>query len=471
MNKITNSFTMFLKWLSPGMLIKRWLFLSWLGLMIFSFGFLLLINNRLPIMIELGIVDFFHRHFQLTLPTKIVDWSFVLIGFVIMIYAQQKWFTSIYKVIVPIEDKRLVEVIYEKRKLETGYKIVAVGGGTGLSTLLRGIKRYTANITAVVTVSDDGGSSGRLRTELGILPPGDIRNCLVALARDESTLSSLFQYRFDSGLGLEGHSFGNLFLAALNDIAGNDFQKAVKMSSDILSIQGKVFPATLRKTVLCAQMQSGKIIEGESHIPESGEKIEKIFLKPRNSPPLPEVIEAIAEADVILLGPGSLYTSILPNLQVPGIAEAIKKSPALKIYICNVMTQPGETTNYTASQHLKALYENSLPGLVDAILINRKRPRRLLAKYRAKGAKAVKPDYRNLERMNVKIVSADLLNEKELVRHDFNKLSKAIMKTISEEKQGGERGESWKKLLTKLENQTDTAVGAPEKTTDTAGAE
>lgn len=429
--------------------IKRWLFLSWFGLMVFAFGFLLLTNIRTPLNIELAIVDFFRNTLKINVSSKTVDIFFLIMGLLIMLYAGNRWFQSIYTVLVPVESKKLVEMIYEKRKLDVGCKLVAIGGGTGLSTLLRGIKKYTSNITAMVTVSDDGGSSGRLRNELGILPPGDIRNCLVALAKDESTLSSLFQYRFDTGTGLEGHSFGNLFLAALNNIAEDDFQQAIKLSGDILSIQGKVFPATLQKTTLCAEMKSGEIICGESIIPEKNGEIKKIFLKPENCTPLPEVIMAIKEADAIILGPGSLYTSVLPNLQVPGIVEAIKESEALKIYVCNVMTQAGETTNFTASQHLKALYDNSTEKLVDIIIINDEMPVTLVEKYKAEGALAVKPDFEVLEKMAVRIVSAPLINENEQVRHDFNKLAGTIIKTISDNMHA--KTGMWDNLVGKLE--------------------
>lgn len=400
--------------------------------MIFGFGFLLLTNIRIPLNIELAIVDFFSTKLKMNIPSRAVDIFFVITGLSIIIYAQNKWFRSIYTVLVPVESKKLVEVIYEKRKLDVGHKLLVIGGGTGLSTLLRGLKHYTSNITAMVTVSDDGGSSGRLRNEFGILPPGDIRNCLSALAKDESTLSSLFQYRFETGYGLEGHSFGNLFLTALNNIAGDDFQKAIKLSSDILSIQGKVFPATLQKTTLCAEMESGEIICGESIIPEKNGEISRIFLKPENATPLPEVISAIKEADAIILGPGSLYTSVLPNLQVPGIVEAIKESDALKLYVCNVMTQLGETTNFKASQHLKALYKNSADKLVDAVIINDEMPVTLVEKYKAEGALAVDPDIEELKKMDVEIITAQLLSESEQVRHDSTKLASAIIKSIAD---------------------------------------
>jgi uncharacterized cofD-like protein len=449
-----NFFIRLLKWLSPGMKIKRWLFLSWLGLCFFSLGLILLANLRTPIDIELGIVQLFHEKLGIRISSTIVDIFFLLLGLFLMYYGIRRWFKSIYNAIVPYEEKKLVEVLYEQRQLETGYRIVVIGGGTGLSTLLRGLKHYTTNITAVVTVSDDGGSSGRLRQELGILPPGDIRSCLVALSRDESTLSSLFQYRFSLGSGLEGHSFGNLFLAALNNIAG-DFEKAVKLSSRILSIRGRVFPATLQTSVLCAEMEDGRIIEGESNIPMAKGKVARLFFRPEENKPLPEVLQALKEAEAIILGPGSLYTSVLPNMLVEGMVQAIAESKALKMYVCNVMTQPGETDDFTASDHIKALFRHSRDRLVDYVFINDQMPTLLIDKYEAQGAFPVKPDIDEIKKLGVGIFSIPLINETNLVRHDSKKLAEEIIRFITEHKARSyiryKPGESWKRLLGFLE--------------------
>src|SRR3989441_7946039 len=252
-------------------------------------------------------------------------------------------------------------------------RIVAMGGGTGLSALLQGLKKYAqpsapaVDITAVVTVSDDGGSSGRLRREFEVLPPGDIRNCMVALSEDEALLSRLFQYRFQSGRGLKGHSFGNLFLTALTRVTG-DFHEAVKVSSEVLRIAGSIYPATATNIVLEAVLQDGRHVTGETAITKSQSGISRIHLLPEKCLPLPETLKAIAEADLITLGPGSLFTSVIPNLLVEGIPDAIRRSPAVKAYFVNLMWQPGETMNYRASDHLRAIYSHSGEGLIDYVV-------------------------------------------------------------------------------------------------------
>src|SRR5260370_9296190 len=260
-----------------------------------------------------------------------------------------------------------------------GARVVAIGGGTGLSMLLRGLKHFVArrrqeserhpigDLAAIVTVSDDGGSSGRLRREYSILPPGDIRNCMVALSQDEALLGRLFQYRFQSGKGLRGHSFGNLFLTALSHVTG-DFAEAVKASGEVLAIRGRIFPATLENVTLEAVMTDGKIIARETRIPKSGKKIRRLRLQPRHVRPLPEVLQAIAQANLILIGPGSLYTSILPNLLVSGIAEAIESSPATRVYVANLMTQPVETDGFSLSHHVRVIFEHTRRKLLDWVV-------------------------------------------------------------------------------------------------------
>ena len=302
-------------------------------------------------------------------------------------------------------------------------RIVAIGGGTGLSTLLRGLKRYAREpreleITAVVTVMDDGGSSGRLRREFDVLPPGDIRNCMVALSEDEALLSRLFQYRFAAGRGLKGHSFGNLFLTALTHLTG-DFALAVKVSSEILTSAGRIYPSTAANVVLEAELENGKRVEGETRISKSRARIRAIRLRPRVCKPLPEVLDAIAQADLITLGPGSLFTSVIPNLLVQGIPQAIRRSAALKAYFVNLMWQPGETIGFRASDHVAAIERQAGMQLLDFAIVNTRKitpPQR--RKYAVEKSQPVENDNERLEQMGVQVVGADLLAQGEIVRHD-----------------------------------------------------
>jgi uncharacterized cofD-like protein len=319
---------------------------------------------------------------------------------------------------------------YRRQSLKRGPRIVAIGGGTGLPVLLRGLKQYTENLTAIVTVADDGGSSGRLRGEFGILPPGDIRNCLVALAETETLMDQLFHYRFDQGEGLAGHNLGNLLLAALADIAG-DFQTAILEASKVLKVRGQVLPSTLRQVVLHAELQDGTVISGESRIPQAGAPIRRVFLTPGECAPVPEALEAIAAADLVLLGPGSLYTSVLPILLVGEIATALRRTSAVICYLCNIMTQPGETSGFKASDHLRAIYEHAGQGWIDYVLVNTRRitPAKQ-ERYAQQGAVPVAVDNQALYRMGVRLIRADLLEEGELVRHDPQKSARAIMNLL-----------------------------------------
>ena len=294
-------------------------------------------------------------------------------------------------------------------------RIVSIGGGNGLSTLLRGLKSYAKagegvlDITAVVTVTDDGGSSGRLRRDFDVLPPGDIRNCMVALSEDETLMSRLFQFRFSGGRGLKGHSFGNLFLTAMTHLTG-DFNQAVRFSAEVLAVLGNIYPSTAANVAIEATLANGKKVAGESRISRSRSRIEKIEIHPRRPKPLPETLEAIANADLITLGPGSLFTSVIPNLLVDGIPKAIAKSPALKAYFLNLMSQPGETTNFRASDHVEAIHRHAKLPILDVCVINSHPIRgRVLDRYQAQAARPVENDIENLERMGVKIIAADLL--------------------------------------------------------------
>jgi uncharacterized cofD-like protein len=340
---------------------------------------------------------------------------------------------------------------------ESGLKIVSVGGGTGLSTLLSGLKAYVGKesasragahsswvetLTAVVTVTDDGGSSGRLREEFQILPPGDIRNCIVALAEDESLLTRLFQYRFESEGDLSGHSFGNLFLAALAGITG-DFLEAIKVSSEVLAIKGRIFPSTVQDVALVAELEDGRVVRGETNIVQSRSRIKRLRLSNDICTPLPETLEAIKHADIITIGPGSLYTSLIPNLLVDGIVDSMRDSAALKLYICNIMTQPGETDDFDVEDHLRVLFEYSPNLALDYALVNTASiSQDLCEKYFAEGAAQVEFDqiggtlegefHKTIVQTSegthcLRLICRDVLHEDGLVRHDPDKLARLLL--------------------------------------------
>ncbi len=423
-----------LKWFYPGLKFKRWLFLIVLGTIFLLFGISILISFRalsgIEVIVLAKLAEFFGPRAELI--HSLIGLSVLLLG-VFCIYLGVKQISiSVYNALSPKHDKKLVDLLYKKRYLNKGPKIVVVGGGTGLSTMLRGLKEYTSNITAIVTVADDGGSSGVLRNELGILPPGDIRNCLVALADRETLLEELFQYRFQDGEGLSGHSFGNLFIATMTEVLG-DFEKAVKESSKVLAIRGQVLPSSLQDIRLKAKLENGETVLGESKIAQSQGKIKKVTIEPEDSKPLPEALAAIEKADAIVLGPGSLYTSILPNLLLKDLTKAIKKSSALKTYVCNVMTQPGETDGYTASDHLRVIDEHIGAEMIDAMLVNNQEiDAKLLKKYREEGAIPVEID-KGLDNFDVAIIKDSLINQSNLVRHDSKKLAEVIMELVLEE--------------------------------------
>lgn len=327
-------------------------------------------------------------------------------------------------------------------------RVVSVGGGTGLGALLHGLKRYApprpgsertpppgqpnVDITAVVTVTDDGGSSGRLRREFSVLPPGDIRNCMVALSEDEALLSRLFQYRFTRGRGLKGHSFGNLFLTALTHVTG-DFPQAVRFSSDVLAIAGRIFPSTAENVTLEAVLADGSRVQGETRISRSRSRIRRVRLRPPRAGPLPETLQAIAEADLVTLGPGSLFTSIIPNLLVEGIPDALRRSPAVKAYFVNLMWQPGETMHFTAADHVEALYRHAGEGWLDYVIVNtRPVSEPLRARYARRRAQPVEVDRDRLERLGVKVIARDLLQEGDKVRHDPEAAARLALELAAE---------------------------------------
>ena len=421
-----------LKWLYPGMKFKRWLALFSAGVMLVSLGLALVFNYKYLDMIE----ETIFRAVYLWKGTY--DYAFttfigilvVALGAVLMLIATRYTIRSVIMVLLPDNSERLVDIIYEKRRLGKGPNVTVVGGGHGLSVLLRGIKSATSNVTAVVTVADDGGSSGRLREEFGIIPPGDLRNCLVALADTEPLMEKLFQYRFKGQSELAGHSFGNLFIAAMSEVTG-DMEQALRESSKVLAVKGQVLPASKDHVRLDAVMEDGTVVQGESHIPEVHKRIHRVRLFPEEVQPVQSALEALLHADAIILGPGSLYTSIMPNLLVDEVAETIRKSKAIKIYICNVMTQPGETDGYTASMHAKAIIDHGGKGIIDYMLVN-DAPISVEMQdfYAAKGAYPVEVDEEAINALGVGFVKADIINENEVIRHDPDKLSRAVMNMV-----------------------------------------
>lgn len=408
-----------LMWLYPGMLVKRWIFLTIFGILMISMGFVIVISERNP-------------------DNRAMAGIIIILGIMCVIFAVKRILRSFMTALAPEQARELVQKVYARRILEKGPKIVVLGGGTGLSTLLTGLKQKTSNITAIVTVSDDGGSSGRLREELDVLPPGDIRNCLVALADSEDLLGALFQFRFKDGAELRGHNFGNLFITALSKITG-DFARAIRESSKVLAIRGRVFPATLEKVRLVAKRADGRETAGESRIrQERGSPIDRMFIMPGGCKATRESLEAIEHADVVILGPGSLYTSVMPHLLIEGMQKAIVKSKAPTIYICNVMTEAGETDDYSASDHVRAIVKHTRPGIVDYCVANTARiPRKLYEKYKLEQKFPVKLDVNDerwLRQEKIELVKAHIASMKEFVRHDSLRLSEVIMNILNEHK-------------------------------------
>jgi uncharacterized cofD-like protein len=347
-----------------------------------------------------------------------------------------------------MEPKTAALLSVEKTVRERGLRVVAIGGGTGLSTLLKGLKRFVLSpaeilaaqadspvirdLCAVVTVSDDGGSSGRLRKELNMLPPGDIRNCIVALSEDEALLSRLFRHRFDKGSGLEGHSFGNLFLAALTSLT-SDFSEAVRLSSEILLTRGHIYPATTSNIELEALMEDGSRVRGETRITASKERIRELFLVPPDVGPMPQTLEAIANADVITIGPGSLFTSLIPNLLVRGISDAIVASAAIKVYICNLMTQANESLGLTAADHIRALNRHAQKQIFDYALLNRTPVSdQLRSKYQSEGACQIVSDLDEIEALGVIPVLGDYLEEAGVARHNTARVARDLLELIAQ---------------------------------------
>jgi len=399
------------RWLYPGMKVKRWILLSCFGIFLIIFGS----------------AQFFSSPFIL----KVIDVAIGLFGIIFLFLGIKRIISSFVTILLPEKEELLLDIVYQKRYLERGPKIVAIGGGHGLSAVLHGLKNYTNNIYAIVTVADSGGSTGRLREQFDIPAPGDIRNCLVALADAEPLMQQLFQFRFEKDSEFSGHSFGNLFITAMTQITG-DFEKAIKESSKVLAIRGQVLPSTLKNVSLIAEYQDGSVVEGEARIPKKKVPIKRVYLKPEDSSATPEAIKAIKEADIIIIGPGSLYTSIIPNLLVKEITRVIVKTNVPRVYVCNVMTQHGETDGYTALNHLQAILNHSHPYIIDCCILNTSTPpKEVLAKYEEEDSFPVFPDSERIKNLGIKIIEDDIISTTDYVRHNPKRLAEIIINLIS----------------------------------------
>ncbi len=399
-----------LKWFYPGIGLKRWIGLSAFGILLLIFGTSHLRSDEF-----LGI--------------QILDSIILFSGIIILILGIKRMMRSFIAAFMPASKAtEIFDIIYQNKQLSRGPKIVVIGGGTGLAVLLSGLKQFTTNLAAIVTVADDGGSSGRIRKEFGMLPPGDIRNCLVALADAPTLMRDLFQFRFDTNSELSGHSFGNLFITVMTQLTG-DFEKAIKETSKVLALRGQVIPSTLNKVVLVAEHKDGSTTVGENKIPKSHLSISRVYLNPALSSATPDAIKAIKEAQIIVLGPGSLYTSIIPNLLIKDITEAILASEALKVYVCNAMTQPGETDGYSASEHIKVLTAHSHPRIMDYCIVNTGEvPQSTLKRYAEQGSYLVVNDRKKIEELGYRVIEDDFgIIEDGVIRHDADKLAKIIL--------------------------------------------
>jgi uncharacterized cofD-like protein len=411
-----------LKLLYPGMHLKRWLLLFGLGMLVLILGVayvLVEIYRTAPFPDEVWWVTLQF------LPRPVRALLFVALGVGAVGWALWKINKSLLEALAPGQSD-IVDAIYNYRARQRGPRVVAIGGGTGLSMLLRGLKDYTSNITAIVTVADDGGSSGRLRRELGVLPPGDFRNCIVAMADVEPLMARLFQYRFDQGSGLEGHSFGNLFIVAMMGVTGS-FERALRESSRVLAVRGQVLPSTLENVTLCAEMEDRATVHGESKISDTGRAIHRLYLQPEHPAAYPEAIKAILEADLIVLGPGSLYTSLLPNLLVDGIYRALLASSALRVYVCNVATQRGETDGYGVAEHVQALRRHLSEDVFHYVLANNRTDVTIPERY---PSTVVSVPTENAAEFHV--VTADVVDPESPLRHDSAKLAQALIRLYYE---------------------------------------
>ena len=407
------------KWLYVGLGVKRWLVLLFVGVTILGLGFAYILINLYR---ESSFPGIFYY-----LTLQFIDYTargilFGIVGITLVIISILQLSRSLLSAFVT-EDIDIADALYRKRIRRKGPKIVALGGGTGLSTLLRGLKNHTENLTAIVTVADDGGSSGKLRRSLGVLPPGDFRQCIAALADSEPLVTQLFQYRFGEGDGLVGHSFGNLFIVAMAGITGS-FERGILEASRVLAVRGQVIPSTLRNVTLCADVLEPGLarVAGESEITHRGKPIERVYLEPEHVPAYPAAVHAILEADLIIAGPGSLYTSVLPNLLVEEIRHAIETSTAPKVYVCNIATQPGETDNFAVEDHYNALTQHIGENIFKSVIAN---SRWDIAFHETSKSIVVKT--RKEGKRNFELILADLVDDAHTWRHDPEKLAQTIL--------------------------------------------
>jgi uncharacterized cofD-like protein len=416
----------FVKWFRPGMHIKRWLVLLLIGVAVMGLGFGYFLREIYQSYTFPGWAYYVTLQF---LPRYARGTLFVGFSAGLILYAIWQLNRSLLSAFLPrSRDESLVNIIYNHHSRRRGPKIVAIGGGTGLSTLLRGLKEDTGNLTAIVTVADDGGSSGVLRRELGLPPPGDVRNCIAALADVEPLMTRLFQHRFDNvGSGLEGHSFGNLFIAAMTAVTGN-FEEAVRETSRVLAVRGQILPASQSNVTLSAVTHEDEAIHGEANITERGGRIKQVFIHPENAAANPDAIRAILDADMIVVGPGSLFTSVLPNLLIDGIRRAIEMSQAMKVYVCNVATQHGETDSFAVSDHYQTLVEHVNANLFQYVIANDNiSSKRLPQEWHSE---PVRIDQQRLD--GAVVLSGDVISEENRYHHDPAKLAALLTKLYYE---------------------------------------
>jgi len=418
----------FLKWFYPGMHIKRWLVLTIFGVAMMTFGLSYVVREAY--LTGFTLPNFMYYVTVQFIPRYVRGAAYMSFALGLILFSIYKLNESLISVLVPNRNptESIVNTIYNQRFLRRGPKIVVIGGGTGLSTLLRGLKEYTGNLTAIVTVADDGGSSGVLRRELGVLPPGDVRNCIAALADAEPLVTKLFQYRFSDGSGLAGHSFGNLFIVAMSGVVGN-FEDAIRQTSRVLAVRGQIIPSTLSNVTLMALTEDSRTLKGESMIGSAHNgtsdagRIKEVYLEPHNPPAHPEAVRAILEADLIVLGPGSLYTSVMPNLLVEGIKRSVLASSAPKVYICNVATQHGETDGFDVAAHVRVIEGHVGKHSINFVLANSNVPDSIP---KAPQSEAVRVD----DQVNngIRLILADVISEENRYHHDSAKVAQAIMR-------------------------------------------